>query len=125
MLKEVITSPDMPPPLGPYSHVVRAGDLLFVAGQPGIDEHGDAPAEFAPQARLAFQRLATILAAAGSGMEHVVKTTVFLSDASNVVAMNDLCREFFPEAPPVRSTAIVALPRGLLISIDAVAVSPK
>ena len=119
--KQVIHSSDMPPPLGPYSHAVRVGDLLFIAGQPGVDANGVAPEAFEPQARLAFERLATILKAAGSGMEHVVKTTVFLTDAANFGPMNQLYAEFFPTEPPVRATPIVALPRGLLISIEAVA----
>ncbi|MEO8607176.1 MAG: Rid family detoxifying hydrolase [Chloroflexota bacterium] len=121
-MPEPITSPNMPKALGPYSHAVRVGDLLFVAGQSGINPAtGTAPDEFEPQARQAFQNLATVLDAAGSSLGHVAKTTVFLTDAANFPKMNDLYAEFFPTNPPVRSTPIVQLPRGLLISIECIA----
>jgi 2-iminobutanoate/2-iminopropanoate deaminase len=113
----------MPPALGPYSHAVRAGDLLFVAGQPGIDpERGSVPdGDFETEARMAFENLRRVLEAAGSGLDRVVKTTVFLASADAFPTMNALYAEFFPSSPPVRATPIVALPRGLRISIEAVA----
>jgi 2-iminobutanoate/2-iminopropanoate deaminase len=121
-MPEPITNPNMPKALGPYSHAVRVGDLLFVAGQAGINPTtGTAPDTFEAQARQAFQNLATVLDAAGSSLQHVAKTTVFLTDAANFPKMNDLYAEFFPTNPPVRSTPIVQLPRGLLISIECIA----
>jgi 2-iminobutanoate/2-iminopropanoate deaminase len=126
MIHEVPASTEMPRTLGPYSHVVRAGDFLFVAGQPGLDPSTGAvpPGGFEAEARQAFENLALVLRAAGSGLEHVVKTTVFLVDASAFPAMNVLYAAYFPKKPPVRSTPIVQLPRGLLISIEAVAIVP-
>ena len=125
LLKQVIASPDLPPALGPYSHAVRAGDYIFLAGQPGIDpESGKVAGEdFRPQANQAFKNLARVLMASGSGMEQVVKTTVFLTDASQFPILNELYAQYFAENPPVRSTPIVQLPRGLLISIECIAVS--
>src|SRR5687767_157288 len=121
-MPEAITNPNMPKALGPYSHAVRVGDLLFVAGQAGINPTtGTAPDDFEAQARQAFQNLAAVLDAAGSSLQHVAKTTVFLTDAANFPKMNDLYAEFFPTNPPVRSTPIVQLPRGLLISIECIA----
>jgi 2-iminobutanoate/2-iminopropanoate deaminase len=121
-MPEAITNPNMPKALGPYSHAVRVGDLLFVAGQAGINPTtGTAPDIFEDQARQAFQNLKTVLDAAGSSLQHVAKTTVFLTDAANFPKMNDLYAEFFPTNPPVRSTPIVQLPRGLLISIECIA----
>ena len=120
---EAVANEQMPRPLGPYSQVVRAGDLLFVSGQPGIDPAtGSVPGgEFEAEGRMAFENLRRVLEAAGSGLDRVVKTTVFLSSADDFAVMNALYAEFFPDSPPVRSTPIVALPRGLRISIEAIA----
>jgi 2-iminobutanoate/2-iminopropanoate deaminase len=121
-MPEPITNPNMPKALGPYSHAVRLGNLLFIAGQAGIDPAtGTAPDTFEPQARQAFQNLSTVLAAAGSSLQHVAKTTIFLTDAANFAKLNELYAEFFPINPPARSAPIVQLPRGLLISIECIA----
>ena len=120
---EVPTAPEMPTPYGHYSQVVKAGDLLFVSGQGGIDQAtGElAGPGFEAQARQAFTNLATVLKVAGSAMEQVVKTTVFLADINEYAAMNTLYAEFFPNLPPARSTPVVALPKGLLMSIECIA----
>jgi 2-iminobutanoate/2-iminopropanoate deaminase len=121
---EPVHSPDMPRTLGPYSQVVRAGDFLFVSGQGGIDPATGSVAgdTFEPQARQAFVNLSTVLEAAGSSLAHVVKTTIFCADATAFAALNQLYAEFFPTNPPARSVPIVDLPRGLLISIECIAV---
>ena len=121
-----IESDSMPPQLGPYSHAVRAGNLIFTAGQAGLDPATNAPKgeAFDDQARQAFENLSTVLQAAGSGLQYVVKTTIFMADASNFATLNQLFKEYFPTSPPARSVPIVQLPRGLLISIEAVAVVP-
>jgi 2-iminobutanoate/2-iminopropanoate deaminase len=121
-----INSDAMPPQLGPYSHVVRAGNLLFTAGQGGLDPATNAVKgdDFESQARQAFENLSTVLRAAGSGLQYVVKTTFFMADASAFPTLNQLFAEYFPTNPPARSVPIVQLPRGLLISIEAVAVLP-
>jgi len=113
----------MPKLIGPYSQAVRAGEFLFVAGQPGLDPStGSVPAGgFEAEARQALVNLRTVVEAAGASLGRVVKTTVFLTSAGDFTAMNQLFAEFFPAAPPVRSTPIVALPRGLRISIEAIA----
>ena len=116
-----IRSPDMPVAIGPYSHAVRAGDFVFVSGQPGIDPLTGSvpPGGFDAEARQAFVNLRTVVGAAGATMERVVRTTVFLTNADDFPAMNQLFAEFFSSAPPARATPIVSLPRGLRISIDA------
>lgn len=120
-LPQPIISPLMPKALGPYSHAVRIGDLLFISGQGGIDPvTGEIPEGFSAQARQAFQNLATVLQAAGSDLEHVAKTTIFLTNAAEFTKLNELYAEFFPKNPPARSVPIVQLPRGLLISIECV-----
>jgi 2-iminobutanoate/2-iminopropanoate deaminase len=118
-----VRSPDMPAVVGPYSPAVRAGDFVFVAGQPGIDPSTGSvpPGGFETEARQAFANLRTVVEAAGASLGQVVRTTVFLADASDFPAMNGLFAEFFPTDPPVRSTPIVGLPRGLRISVDATA----
>jgi 2-iminobutanoate/2-iminopropanoate deaminase len=113
----------MPKVIGPYSPAVRAGDFLFVAGQPGLDPSTGSvpPGGFDAEARQAFVNLRTVVEAAGASLERVVRTTVFLGSAEDIPAMNQLFAEFFPSAPPVRSTPLVGLPRNLRISIDATA----
>ena len=119
-----VLSPTMPRVLGPYSQVVRAGDFLFVSGQAGLDPATGSPAgdTFEQQARQAFTNLATVLEAAGSSLAGVVKTTIFCADATAFAALNELYAEFFPADPPARSVPIVQLPRGLLVSIECIAV---
>jgi 2-iminobutanoate/2-iminopropanoate deaminase len=118
-----VESPDMPKALGPYSQAVRAGDFLFVAGQPGLDPAtGRVPVGgFEAEARQAFTNVRAVVEAAGASLDRVVKATVFLGRPEDFATMNQLFGEFFPTAPPVRSTPVVALPRGLRISIEAVA----
>jgi 2-iminobutanoate/2-iminopropanoate deaminase len=119
--------------MGHYSQAVRAGDLLFVSGQPGIDLSGAAdpntarpvPGGFEAEWRQALWNLQAILEAAGSGLEHVVKVTTFLTDLANGEAANRLFAEYFPVNPPARSAPVVVLPRGLLLSVEAIAVVPQ
>jgi 2-iminobutanoate/2-iminopropanoate deaminase len=122
----VVRHASIPKPLGAYSQVVRAGELLFVAGQPGIVPETGQPADggFEAEARQAYQNLRVVLEAAGSGLEHVVKTTKFVARSEDVAASGQLYAEFFPVDPPARSTPVVGLPRGLLFSIEAIAVVP-
>ena len=121
-----VTGPDMPKPLGPYSQAVRVGNLVFVAGQAGIDPTTGQAAVggFEAEARQAYANLRAVLAAAGTGLEHVVKTITFVTSPDDVAASGRLYAEFFPTDPPARSTPIVGLPRGLLFSIEAIAVVP-
>jgi 2-iminobutanoate/2-iminopropanoate deaminase len=118
-----IVSDEMPRAMGPYSHAVRVGDLLFVSGQPGIDPAtGAVPdGDFEAEARQAFENLRRVVQAAGLDMDRIAKTTVYLSSAEAFPAMNALFAEFFPTNPPTRATPIVSLPRGLRISIEAIA----
>jgi len=122
--EEVVESARVPR-LGPYAQAVRVGDLVFTAGQPGIDPatRQVAGATFEAQARQAFANLRAVLEDAGSRMERVVKVTCFLADAGAFSALNALFEEYFPGSPPVRSAPVVALPRGLLFSIEAIAVA--
>jgi 2-iminobutanoate/2-iminopropanoate deaminase len=119
---DVIESAQVPR-LGPYSQAIRAGDLIYTAGQPGIDPRTGqvAGATFEAQARQAFANLRAVLEDAGSGLDRVIKVTCYVGDAGGFSMLNDLFAEFFPEKPPVRSAPMVQLPRGLLFSVDAIA----
>ncbi|MCW2741512.1 MAG: putative translation initiation inhibitor, yjgF family [Blastococcus sp.] len=124
MDRQVVTHPGLPPSIGPYSHAVRAGGFVFVAGQPGLDPAtGEVPGNsFGDEARQAFTNLATVLRVAGSSPELVVSTTVLVAELADFPEMNTLFAEFFPTDPPTRMTMQVLLPRGLRISIGCTAV---
>ena len=125
MEKQVVEHPDMPAPYGGYSTVVRAGDFLFISGQAGIVPETGAKAgeDFESQARQAFNNLKTCLECSGSSMSKVVKVITWLGDANKRAALNDLFSEYFPDEPPARSSPIVELPMGLLLSIEATAIA--
>ena len=126
MKKEVIKIDKLPKPPVPYSNCVRAGEFLFIAGQTGVDPangklKGDSIKE---QAEQALKNMATILKAAGSSMEHVVKTTVFISNFKDFEEMNKTYAKFFPTNQPARSTVQVILYDGFKVEIEAIAVIP-
>ena len=102
--KKIITTAKAPKALGPYSVGVVAGNLVFTAGQLGIFPETGEPAsdEIKGQTRQALLNIRAILEAAGSGLQHVVKTTVFLRDMNDFAAMNEVYAEFFPTNCPAR-----------------------
>jgi 2-iminobutanoate/2-iminopropanoate deaminase len=120
--KEVVEVPGLKA-IGPYSQAVRAGGLLFVSGQPGVDPAtGEAAgADFDSQLRQVFRNLDAVLTAGGSRFDLVVNTTVLVSDMANFPAVNAAFAEYFPVDPPARMTMQVPLPKGLLLSIGCVA----
>ena len=124
MKRRVVSSPDLPAKIGPYSHAVCANGFVFVAGQPGVDPKTSEPAgpTFVEQARQAFANLDAVLRAAGSRPELVVNTTVLVADQASFGELNELFAAFFPSDPPARMTMQVPLPHGLLISIGCTAV---
>jgi len=126
MKREIISTEDAPPAVGPYSQAVRAGDLVFTAGQLGLvpDTKAFAGTDIESQTRQALLNLQAILQAAGSCLEQAVKVTVFLDDISEFPLMNSIYAEFFPEAPPARAAAeAAALPLGAKVMIDVVALA--
>lgn len=126
MERKVIRSENAPAAVGPYSQAIRVGDLVFTAGQLGIDPStGKLVEGIEAQTRQALQNLQAILQAAGTDLAHVVKTTVFLQNMDDFKAMNGVYATFFPENPPARSAMeVAALPLGGLVEIEAVAVLP-
>lgn len=120
----VVTAGKAPKPIGPYSVGIVHGNLVFASGMLGLDPQ---TMEFVPggveaETRRSLENLAAILEAAGSSMDRVLKTTVFLRDMADFARMNEVYGEFFASEPPARSTVQVAgLPRGAAVEIEAVA----
>ena len=122
--KEIVTAEKAPRAIGPYSAAVKAGNLIFTAGQLGIDpESGEfVPGGIEAETRQALLNLQDVLEAAGSSLKSVVKTTVFLRDMNDFGVMNVIYGEFFTEDYPARSAVQVArLPKDGAVEIEAVA----
>lgn len=129
MKKNVIHSDKAPKAIGPYSQAIRTDSMVYTAGQIGLDPAtgeliGNTVEE---QTRQVLTNLSNVLEAAGSSMDQVVKTIVFLKDMNDFVKMNAIYAEFFGKNPPARSTVAVAgLPKGGLVEIEVVALAdPK
>jgi 2-iminobutanoate/2-iminopropanoate deaminase len=123
--RQAISAPGAPKAIGPYSPVIRAGNLLFLSGQIPIDPATGALVEggIALQTEQVMRNLLALLEAAGAGFEHVVRTTVFLADMNEFAAMNECYARFVTDPAPARSTVQVArLPRDVRVEIDAIAV---
>ena len=125
-MRQAVSTGSAPAALGPYSQAIIAGGFVFCSGTAGIDPATGAVAEgIEAQAEQALRNLDAILAAAGASLSTVVKTTIFYQNVGDFAAINAVYARYMPEPPPARSApANVNLPRGLLISIDAIAVLP-
>ena len=123
MQRQAVSTERAPAALGPYSQAIVAGGFVFCSGTAGIDPAtGEIPEGIAEQTRLALANLDAILTAAGASMATLVKTTIFYSDVADFGTINEIYASHMPDPPPARSApANVVLPRGLLISIDAIA----
>lgn len=126
MEKFIVHTDQAPAAVGPYSQAVRAGNVVYIAGQIGIDpatgtlRHG-----LEAQTQQVLNNLQAILRAAGTDMDHVVKTTIFLTDLSAFQTVNTIYEQMFHSHPPARSTVqVAALPLGALVEIEAIAVIP-
>jgi len=123
MPKEMIKTPHAPAALGPYSQGVKVGNLIYTAGQLGLDPAtGKLVEGLEAQTEQALQNLAAILEAAGSRLENVIKTTCFLADINDFKAFNGVYARYFTANPPARSTVQAgALPAAGLVEIEVVA----
>ncbi len=124
--KEIVRTERAPAPFegAPYNQAVKAGGLVFVAGQLGLQTDGSGliGPSIAEQTEQALQNLSAILAEAGSGLDNLVKTTVFLQDLGDFAEMNDVYARHVGHRPPARSTVEVSkLPAGALVEIEAIA----
>jgi 2-iminobutanoate/2-iminopropanoate deaminase len=123
MERHRISTDNAPAALGPYSQAIVAGGFVFCSGTVGIDPNtGLLPEGVAEQTEQALLNLAAILKAAGSSIDQLVKTTIFYANVEDFPTVNEVYARHMPDPPPARSApANVALPRGLLISIEAIA----
>ena len=123
MTRTTVSTDAAPAAIGPYSQAVRVGDLLFTSGQIPLDPGGTlVTGDVAEQTRQVMANLRAVLAAGGSGLEQVVKCTVFLADMDDFAAVNDVYGSYFGDDPPARSAVEVArLPRDVRVEIEAVA----
>lgn len=125
--KTVISSPDAPAAVGPYSQAIAVGNMLFCAGQIPLDPKTNelVSEDVTEQTHQVCKNIRAVLAANGMGFEHVVKTTVFLTDLGNFAAMNAVYPQYFTEPFPARSSiGVAALPRGSKVEIEVTAIKP-
>jgi 2-iminobutanoate/2-iminopropanoate deaminase len=125
-MKEIVTTDRGPKAIGPYSQAVKANGFIFVSGQIAIDPATQQliQGDIQQQTERVMENLKGIVMAAGSTMEKVVRTTVFLADMNEFTAMNEIYGKYFPAAPPARATVQVArLPRDVRVEIDVVALA--
>jgi len=128
MDKEAIRTEAAPAPFrgAPYSQAIRAGGLLFVSGQVALQPGSSEPVSDAigAQTEQVFANLRAILEAAGSSLDRIVKTTVYLTDLGDFQAMNEVYKQYVGELPPARATVEVSkLPAGSLVEIEAIALA--
>ncbi|HET7208800.1 MAG TPA: RidA family protein [Terriglobales bacterium] len=125
-MKEIISTNDGPKAIGPYSQAVRANGFVFVSGQVAIDPVTNTlvSGDIAFQTDRVLQNLQGILRAAGTSLEKVVRSTVFLKNMNDFAAMNEVYGKYFASGPPARSTVEVArLPKDVLVEIDVIALA--
>ncbi len=128
MNRQPIATDAAPAAIGPYSQAVRAGDLVFCSGQIALDAATGAlvgEGDVAAQTRRVMENLGAVLEAAGASFDSVVKTTIFVKDLNDFVAVNEVYASFFGDAPPpARATVEVSrLPKDVLVEIDAIAIA--
>ena len=123
MARSVVATADAPQAIGPYSQAITIDNLVFFSGQIPLTPAGAlAEGDIADQTRQVLTNLKALLAASGSSLQQVLKTTVFLADMNDFAAMNAVYAEFFASEPPARSTLEVSrLPRDVRVEIEAIA----
>ena len=133
MSKEIIATDQAPAAVGPYSQAVKVGNMVFSSGQialdpatgkmvsAGMDVAADRDAVISAEAHQVLKNLSAVLEAAGSSLDNVIKTTVFLADINDYKLVNGIYAEYFTAAPPARSAVQVAnLPLGAQVEIEAI-----
>jgi len=125
-MRDVISTPGAPKAIGPYSQAIRANGLVLVSGHVASDPaaQNDIAGDSAARSTREMKKLSAILKVAGSGLEKVVRATVFLKSMGDFVAMNEVYGRYFTQAPPARSTVEVSrLPKDVLVEIDVIALA--
>ena len=127
MTRQAIRTTGAPGTIGPYSQAIDTGDLVFCAGQLGLDPAtGELVEGVEAQADRAMRNVAAVLDAAGLTAADIVKTTIFLADMGDFAAVNAVYGRYVTDPPPARSTVgVAALPKGGLVEIEAVARRPS
>jgi 2-iminobutanoate/2-iminopropanoate deaminase len=124
MSKVIINTSNAPAPIGPYSQAVKAGNMLFVSGQIAMDAQGNLVMESVQaETHQAMKNIASVLSEAGAGFEHIVKTTIFLTDMALFSEVNEVYGSYFTSNFPARETvAVKGLPRNVNVEISVTAV---
>ena len=120
-MRKTVMADKGPAPAGPYSHAVVANGFVFISGQGPVNpETGAMPDAFAGQVRQTFKNVQTILEAAGSSLDDVVKVNAYVTDLTRFAEFNDVYKEFFQDDPPARTTVATAL-LGIGVEVDCIA----
>jgi|SRR5271166_5909730 len=125
-MRDVIATREAPQAIGPYSQAIRAAGLIFTSGQVAIDPATQqvVAGDISAQTDRVMKNLSAILSASGSGLEKVLRCTVFLKNMGDFAAMNEVYGRYFKQTPPARSTVEVArLPKDVLVEIDVIALA--
>lgn len=126
-MKKIILTDKAPAPVGPYSQAVQMGSTLYCSGQIAIDPATNQVmlGSVSEQAQLVMKNIGAVLAEAKMGYEHIVKTTIFLTNMADFAAVNEVYGKFFSANPPARSTiAVAGLPKGVQVEIEVLAIRP-
>lgn len=126
-MKTIISTEAAPAPVGPYSQAVRAGSFLFCSGQIAIDPKTNQVllGSVQEQTELVMKNIEGVLKAAGASWQHIVKSTIFLTDMQDFPKVNEIYGRFFSENPPARSTIQVAgLPKGVNVEVEVIVLLP-
>ncbi len=122
-MKKVIATDKAPAAIGPYSQAIEVGNVVYTSGIiPVVPATGEIPQGSVAQANQAFENLSNLLQAAGTSMDKVIKTTVFIKEMNDFASINEVYAKFFPEPYPARSCVEVArLPKDVMLEIEAIA----
>jgi 2-iminobutanoate/2-iminopropanoate deaminase len=126
-MKKAVLSPLAPAPIGPYSQGIRSGNMVFLSGQIALDpKTGDLLMDdIEMETHRVMKNVEALLKAEGLGFQHIVKSSIFLSDMSLFLEMNKVYGSYFKDIPPARETVAVAgLPRGVNVEISVIAIAP-
>src|SRR5881398_2582495 len=127
-MKKIISTSEAPGAIGPYSQAVRSGRFLFCSGQIPLDPKSGpiVPGDIAAQTRRVLDNIAAVLKAEGLTFDHVVKTTIFLTNLGDFQTVNEVYGSYFKQDPPARSTIqVVAMPKGANVEIEVIAASEE
>lgn len=125
MPRDIINASNAPAPIGPYSHAIKVGPLLFVSGMIALDVAGNkvGAGSATKETEQAMENMKAVIEAAGGRMDQVAKTTIFVTDLADIKFVNQAYEKYFPAGPPARSTVqVVKLPKDVKVEIEAIAV---